>query len=312
MLTTISTKGMSREVWLEHRRKAIGGSDAAAIIGLNDFASPFTVWMDKLGKTPPAEESEAMRLGRDLEEYVARRFCEATGKRVRRKNAIIYNDQYPFAHANIDREIVGENAILECKTTSRMNMRRFKAGDYPPSYYAQVMHYMAVTGAEKAYIAVLALQEGFHCFEVARDEQEIEALMNAERSFWQYVTAREEPPAISADGDALFQEHPVSDGTSIDLFGRASQMARYLQIKGQIKVLENEAAAISATIKQDLGDHESGSDGAYTATWKSQERSIFDKAAFIAANPEIDLRPYMKPSPSRVFTVKQYEGGTTP
>lgn len=305
MLKTISTKNMSQEAWLAHRRKAIGGSDAAAIIGLNDYASPFSVWLDKLGKAAPTKENEALRLGHDLEEYVARRFCEATGKKVRRRNAIIYNDQYPFAHANIDREIIGENAILECKTTSRLNIHKFSEGDYPSNYYVQVMHYMAVTGAKKAYIAVLVLQEGFYWFEVNRDEKEIEALMNAERSFWQYVTRQEEPPVISADADALYQAHPTSDGTSIDLFGRASQMSRYLQIKEQIKALETEADTISTTIKQELGDHESGSDGGYTATWKSQVQNTFDKKAFIAANPGVDLSPYMRTSSRRVFTVKK-------
>lgn len=305
MLTSISTKNMPQEAWLAHRRKAIGGSDAAAIIGLNDYASPFSVWLDKLGKAAPAQENEAMRLGHDLEEYVARRFCEATGKKVRRRNAIIYNDQYPFAHANIDREVIGESAILECKTTSRLNLHKFSEGDYPSNYYVQVMHYMAVTGAKKAYIAVLVLQQGFYWYEVNRDEKEIEALMNAERSFWQYVTRQQEPPVISADADALYQAHPTSDGTSIDLFGRASQMSRYLQIKQQIKALETEADTISTTIKQDLGDHESGSDGGYTATWKSQVQTTFDKKAFMAANPGVDLSPYMKPSSRRVFTVKK-------
>lgn len=305
MLTTISTKNMPQEAWLAHRRNAIGGSDAAAIIGLNDYASPFSVWLDKLGKAQPVEETEAMRLGHDLEEYVARRFCEATGKKVRRRNAIIYNDRYPFAHANIDREVIGESAILECKTTSKLNLHKFSEGDYPSNYYVQVMHYMAVTGAQKAYIAVLVLQEGFYWFEVNRDEKEIEALMNAERQFWEYVTRQEEPPVISADADALYQAHPTSDGTSIDLFGRAGQMSRYLQIKEQIKALETEADTISTTIKQELGDHESGSDGGYTATWKSQVQTTFDRKAFMAANPGIDLSPYMKPSPRRVFTVKK-------
>ena len=305
MLTTISTKNMPQEAWLAHRRNAIGGSDAAAIIGLNDYASPFSVWLDKLGKAQPVEETEAMRLGHDLEEYVARRFCEATGKKVRRRNAIIYNDRYPFAHANIDREVIGESAILECKTTSKLNLHKFSEGDYPSNYYVQVMHYMAVTGAQKAYIAVLVLQEGFYWFEVNRDEKEIEALMNAERQFWEYVTRQEEPPVISADADALYQAHPTSDGTSIDLFGRAGQMSRYLQIKEQIKALETEADTISTTIKQELGDHESGSDGGYTATWKSQVQTTFDRKAFMAANPVIDLSPYMKPSPRRVFTVKK-------
>ena len=82
-LTKISTVGMSHEEWLEYRNKTIGGSDASAILGMNNFASPYKVWAEKLGKLPPTEDNEAMRIGRDLESYVAQRFTEKTGKKVR-------------------------------------------------------------------------------------------------------------------------------------------------------------------------------------------------------------------------------------
>ena len=99
----ISTVGMSREDWLAERRKSIGGSDAAAVCGLSKWESPYSVWANKRGLTPEKEQTEAMRQGRDLEGYVAERFCEGTGLKVRRENAILINPKYPFAHANVDR-----------------------------------------------------------------------------------------------------------------------------------------------------------------------------------------------------------------
>ena len=62
-LNKLSTIGMSRDDWLEHRKKSIGGSDASAVAGLNPWTSPYSVWADKLGLLPPKEENEAMRLG---------------------------------------------------------------------------------------------------------------------------------------------------------------------------------------------------------------------------------------------------------
>ena len=79
--------------WLELRRNAIGGSDAAAILGLSKWSSPLAVYADKLGLVPEREDNEAMRQGRDLEEYVASRFTEATGLKVRRENHILVNDE---------------------------------------------------------------------------------------------------------------------------------------------------------------------------------------------------------------------------
>ena len=112
-LKKISTKGISREEWLERRRKTIGGSDAAGIVGLSKWASPFSVWADKTGRAAEKSDTEAMRQGRDLEDYVARRWMEDTGKRVYRLAAMLYNPQYPYAHADVDRMVVGENVRAE-------------------------------------------------------------------------------------------------------------------------------------------------------------------------------------------------------
>ena len=109
----ISTAGMPRQEWLVLRRTGIGGSDAAAVVGLSAWATPYTVYMDKLGLLPEKEDTESMRQGRDLEEYVAKRFQEQTGKKVRRCNYMILNPRYPFALADIDFRIVSENAGLE-------------------------------------------------------------------------------------------------------------------------------------------------------------------------------------------------------
>ena len=130
-LKRIDTRSMPRAEWLELRKKTIGGSDAAGIVGLSAYATPYTVWANKTGRLPDSEDNEAMRQGRDLEEYVAKRWMEATGKAVRRCNAMLYNSLYPFAHADIDRSVIGENAGLECKTTSTLNIRQFHGVDFP-------------------------------------------------------------------------------------------------------------------------------------------------------------------------------------
>ena len=115
-INIISTKNMPYREWLQYRRQGIGGSDAGAICGMSPYASPITVWADKKGKLPEKPDNEAMRQGRDFEEIVARRFCELTGKRVRRHNFLIRHDTYPFMQANVDRLVIGEKAGLECKT----------------------------------------------------------------------------------------------------------------------------------------------------------------------------------------------------
>ena len=91
-----STKDMPREEWLELRRQSIGGSDAASVVGLNPWKSRFTLFYDKKNKIEDAADNEKMRQGRDLENYVAKRFCEAADKKVRRRNAMFLHDKYDF------------------------------------------------------------------------------------------------------------------------------------------------------------------------------------------------------------------------
>lgn len=186
-LTRISTRSMSRQAWLAERRKTIGGSDAAGIVGLSRYATPYAVWADKTGRLPEQEDNEAMRQGRDLEEYVAKRWEESTGKRVRRSNALLYNPSYPFAHADIDRTVLGEDSGPECKTTSALNLRQFRNVEFPEQYYVQCVHYLAVTGCQRWYLAVLVFGRGFFTFTLERDQAEIDALMAAEEQFWALV-----------------------------------------------------------------------------------------------------------------------------
>ena len=47
--TAISTDGMSESEWLEKRRSGIGGSDSGAILGLNKYATPLSVYIAKKG-----------------------------------------------------------------------------------------------------------------------------------------------------------------------------------------------------------------------------------------------------------------------
>ncbi len=97
-----------RQEWLTQRRRGIGGSDAAAILGLNPWVSPFDVYLDKLGLSDPKPDTEAMRQGRDLEEYVAQRFVEATGKEVQVAPAMFQHPEHEWMLANVDRLVVGD------------------------------------------------------------------------------------------------------------------------------------------------------------------------------------------------------------
>ena len=306
-LVRVPTRDMTREEWLEQRRKSIGGSDAAAIVGLSKWASPFSVWAEKTGKTPPKEDNEAMRIGRDLEDYVARRWMDETGKRVHRVLAMLYNTDYPFAHADVDRMLVGENAGLECKTTSALIMRQFHGTEFPEQYYAQCVHYLAVTGADRWYLAVLVLGRGFFTFTLGRDQDEIDALMQAESAFWRHVEEDTPPPidGTEASSAVLQQLFPYSEDESVALFGRESALQEYVDLKAQRKDLDSRISEIENIIKADMGTAARGQCGLFHISWKAQSRQTFQPKEFAKDHPTIDLTPYYKTTSLRTFKVTE-------
>ena len=306
-LKRIPTLNMSHEDWLAERRKAIGGSDAASIIGLNQWSSPYTVWADKLGKLPAKEDNEAMRQGRDLEAYVAQRFTEQTGKKVRRENSILHNHRFPYAHANVDRMVVGEDAGLECKTTSALNLKSFKNGAYPDNYYVQCVHYMMVTGCQKWYLAVIVLNRDFMVFEIERDEDEIKALARSEEEFWKYVETQTPPMVDGTESttktiNAIF---PDANAESVSLMAYERDLAEYMALSSQIKALETRKEEVANKVKTFMTEASRGESEGYRVSWASQERRNFDTKRFAAEHPDIDLNGYYKVSKYRVFKISE-------
>lgn len=116
------TKDMSKEEWLNARKGVIDGSDASSVLGFNPYRSSISVYLEKIqnikhdsNKEEGKEVTYKMELGNKLEDFVASEFSLKTGKNVRNVNGILKNDKYSFALANIDRAIVSEKALLECR-----------------------------------------------------------------------------------------------------------------------------------------------------------------------------------------------------
>lgn len=189
MTNYISTKNMSRLDWLKARQNGIGGSDAPAVVLPYDeykWSRPKDVYASKVGE-PDETSPLACRVGSYLEPFVAELFTEETGMTVHRYNRIIFSDEHPFMFANIDRKLYGNNIGLECKTTSDFMDKKFTDDEYPYQYYVQMQHYMAVTGWDMWYLAVLIGNRKFRWYEVPRNDEDIKDIIETESRFWNDV-----------------------------------------------------------------------------------------------------------------------------
>lgn len=189
-----------------------------------------------------------------------------------------------------------------------MNLKKFKNGNYPENYYVQCVHYMAVTGAKKWYLAVLVLNTEFMWFEIERDEDEIKALMGAEAEFWKYVET-DRPPMVDgceATTEAIKTIYSTSQpGTSIDLFGIEASLDGIEAVKAQIKKLKALKDERENEIKTLMGENEKGRCGLYSISWTSSARTTLDGKALKAAYPTIDFSKFETVTSTRTFRISK-------
>ncbi len=311
--TFANTRALTRDDWLRLRRSGIGGSDAAAVLGVHPYRGPFAVYADKVGAEQAEEDTEAMRQGRDLEDYVARRFAEQTGLRLRHEYGMLRSTAHPFMLADVDRRVVGERAGLECKTSKDIHLTRYKNGDYPLEYYAQCLHYLAVTGWDRWYLAVLIYGTGLLTFTIDRAEvrDDLNALIQAEESFWRnHVETRQPPPpdGLESTGAPLQALYPRADGLTLDAEpDDEALMAALLDLKREKKALDRRISEAENRLKARIGEAEALAGTSARATWRNQTRRSISEKKLRELYPEIDVDTITTETTARVFKVRGSE-----
>ena len=307
MYTTISTKNMDRNEWLKIRKTGLGGSDAGAVCGLNPHVSPMAVYRDKVSDETDMGDNEAMRQGRDLEQYVAQRFTEETGLKVRRSNKMYRSTEYPWMIADVDRMVAGGGAGLECKTVSVYKKDQWGDGGIPVHYLLQCYHYMIVTGCRTWYLAAVILGQDFQYRRIEYEEEIAQNLIALEAEFWNnHVLPRHMPdPDGSKSCDAVLEEYFCQRGKAetIELVGFDQKLERRQEIEETMKLLETEKRQIDQEIKVFMDGHETADSGRYRVTWREVISSRLDTKRLKEEKPDI-YREFLQESKSSRFTVK--------
>lgn len=307
MCEKTATANMDTAEWLHLRKTGIGGSDAAAVCGMNPFSSSMKVFQDKTSGEIAEQDSEAVRQGHDLEDYVAKRFMEATGVKVRRSNYMYRSVEHPFMIADVDRLVVGEDAGLECKTASAYNADKWKDGEIPLHYVIQCMHYMSVTQKHTWYIAAVILGREFIYRKLEWNDEIIERLIEAEENFWKgYVEPGIIPPpdgSMACDAVLNRYFHTARKQSAVALVGFDEKLKYREEILQEISKLEEEQKKIEQEVKLFMKDNELASSRSYRVSWGSVDTSRFDTKRFRQEQPEI-YKKYAKVTSSRRFQIK--------
>jgi len=302
------SKNATREEWLKVRKLGLGGSDMAAVLGLSPWRSPIDVWLDKTSDTVEEKESEPMYWGNVLEEVVAQEFAKRSGYKVRNNNFTLQSEEYPYLLANIDREIVGIDAGLECKTANAFKANEWDGDNVPDAYYIQCQHYMAVTGKASWWIAALIGGNTFVYKEIKRNDEVIQAIIDTGAAFWELVESNTMPAPDDTKQceNALKKLYQKSNGQSVELHANYGNMIiDYLEIKNQLSELETKKRGIENVMKDFLKDNERATYGEHFVSWKSTNaRETFDAQAFKNDYPELHKQYIKVGEPSRRMDIK--------
>ena len=282
------TKSDWKEKWLEARKKSIGASDIAGVVGLNPYKSPLWIYLDKTSQLPESyQENIAAELGLELENFMRKKFVKWMKKNedinidVKEVPYILQHDKVDYFTATLDgilKHPEKGKCILEIKTTTEFKRELWQGDEVPDEYYTQVQWQLMVTGWQWAYLVYLIGNRTFDVKLISRNEGVIENLANKGTGFWTQFVEKNIPPApigFNSDTEALKILYPEENQESgLDLTDEnEGEVIKAMEIIDEQKAIEKvarvEKTRAQQIIKATIGDNEYMLAGGRKITYKT-------------------------------------------
>jgi predicted phage-related endonuclease len=274
--------------------------------------------MEKTGKETKKVDSLPLRFGSFAEDFVAREYSRATGFELIHDESIYLHPEHTFMSAHIDRFVLKEDSsvptrILECKTANP-----FSSGDWgeigsdevPMSYLCQCIWYMAITNINKVDLAVLFGNSDFRIYEISRDLELENTILQKAKLFWNDYVLKDLPPPAQSEADCQTLFSKGDPAKSVEAGAETLLLTKQLQLlNSEIDVREGEISSIKQNIMNQMGDAESLLyQGKVLATWKAPKPSFrLDSKRLELEHPEIANTYKMPVQNSRRLVIKQID-----
>lgn len=275
---------LSEEEWLAERKKYIGASEVSAVLGVNPWKSPLSLYLEKIGVVDGKVENEHIEFGKQMEgpirEWFPKKFEKAEGIKidVRPFPYTLRHPAHEFLSATpdgcMDHPQYGIGGI-EIKTTSEQLWRDWEADNLPDYHYIQVQAQLLVTGWNYAYIVALVGKKLVWKL-IQRNEEIMRIIVDRCSDFWRNNVLKLVPPApagLESDFDALKALYPFeARGKVVELHDCQDIYDEYKALAVEIKEREARQAIIKQVLQAAMGDAETALIGKKKATWKLIER----------------------------------------
>ena len=278
-----NTDEVVREDWLRLRQQGIGGSDAAATLGLSPFTSPTALYLDKVDPRPD-EDKPIYEAGRLAEPVIAQWFAQKSGYEVVRLPIMLRSRQHPFMQVNVDRFIVkpngGGSGVLECKNVAVSKAHEWKDG--PPLHARlQALHGLIVCGDDWRFMVVACCIGGndYRYFEIERDPELEASLLQAEEAFWTAVKLERmpDPDGSEATRKALRERFEAEEDSVVDVGEDFMELVRRREVSQLAIALEKKRCnEIESQLLVLMGGKEIAKfEGDVTATFKTVRKAEY-------------------------------------
>jgi putative phage-type endonuclease len=277
-----------RDEWLAGRRKGVGSSDIAALLGLSTYASPYSLWVDKvMGIREEVEPDDGpLYWGKVLEEPIAQDFAKRNGYQVQ-KAGLIGHAEILWALATPDREVIdpatGEIVgLVEVKNAGSFQGYRWDGDDpidperearAPENAVVQLQWQLFVRGLRRGWVAGLVGGQYFHQIEYVRDDDLIESMVAVAGDFWAQVESgqRPSPDGHPATTDALKELYRTADDSSVlvDPTTVIPLLRERADAKAELAAAKFRAGAAENQLKELVGTHSAAvADEKTLYTWR--------------------------------------------
>ena len=344
---------LNNQDFAQFRAKSLGGSDIAAILGLSPYRTAVDVWLEKTGKKVNTADSLPLRFGSFAEEFVAKEYALQTQSVLLNYPHAITHPDYEYLGGHIDRfviqtnledlpaltsseqiasnaieivrskdklELIGNQKIdrlLECKTANPFRQQEW--GDtgtdqVPLPYLCQCLWYMAITQIAQIDLAVLFGNSDFRIYQIHRDFQIEQTLLDKAVHFWEQHILLDIPPLAQCEADyqALFRKEDSAKSIEAPQ-NIVDEIQKIGQIQERIEKAEDELSHIKQQIMAAMQDAQILTYAGKTiATWKAPKASTrLDAKAIELAHPELVSQFMVSSQSSRRLLIKPIEQTTS-
>jgi putative phage-type endonuclease len=270
--------------WIEYRKKGIGASDAASIMGVG-FSTPLELWKEKLGLVTK-EVTTRMQRGTDLEPLAREAFINEMGVFV--APAVIESKEYPWMFASVDGLSYDGKILVEIKCPNSKDHALAMQGLIPEKYFPQLQHQMLVLNLQMMYYFSFDGSQGARVLVYADSEYQ-HTLIAKEREFYKKLITFEQPELTDRD---------YIQKTDYDFLHHVHEYRKLLAEEKKIEQLKESHR--NAIIR--LADKQNAEGGGLRVQQVTR-RGFVDYSA-IPELKRIDLEKYRKPSVESVRLVE--------